>query len=320
MRCALIGAVGSSAITLNALINSGMPPDAVISLPESEKGRHSDFFDIAALASRQKIAVKLATNVNDTDVVEYLKNLDLDILFVIGWSQIIKPQLLHTPRVGCIGYHPSLLPENRGRGVLAWTILQERRSTGSSLFWLDEGMDTGDILCQQTFEIPNGVYLQDLMNLHNFALESMLEKILPRLKIDEFPRVRQSSGSESICAKRIGEDGYIDWNNPASQIWNLIRAVSTPYPGAFTFYQGNMVKIWRADLMEKTKTFWGKPGQIQFVDENGCLIQCGDRKHILVRDFEKEGQTVAASKLVKVHDAFGIEIQDLYKKFLELQE
>lgn len=210
MRIVLIGAVDSSRVALEVLGRVEDRVPAVLTLPRSRAHRHSDFVDLRPPAESLGIPVHEISNVNDAKTLNILRSCAPDYAFVIGWSQICGSEFLRIPRGGCVGYHPSLLPENRGRAVIPWTILQGRRETGSTLFWMDEGMDSGDILAQRGFSIAEDETAGSLYRKHLEALDRMLEGVLPALERGDAPRRPQDHSRASYCAKRTPEDGWIE--------------------------------------------------------------------------------------------------------------
>ncbi|MEZ4656450.1 MAG: methionyl-tRNA formyltransferase [Caldilineaceae bacterium] len=245
--------------------------------------------------------------------------LEPDYLLVIGWSQLIKSELLQLPRRGAIGFHPALLPENRGRAALPWVILRGLKRTGVSLFFLDEGMDSGDIICQQEIEVAPDETARTLYNKVSAAEQSLMRQIAPWIMQGKLLRRAQDHSQATYTAKRTARDGLIDWQQSAHQIWTLIRAVSDPYPGAFTFYRGRKLTIWSADLVS-CANYVGVPGQVLRPEEDGVLVQCG-AGHIRLRTVQEEGQAMrpAADYFTRVHDVLGIDWLALYEQMQNLK-
>lgn len=317
MRVVLIGAVESTKVTLEAMVEFGIKP-LVVTLPLSYSYRHSDFVDLRDICKENNLEIIETKNVNSVDTVKYIREYEPDYLFVIGWSQIIKKELLEIPKNGSIGYHPAPLPKNRGRGVIPWTILQEAKETGSTLFWLDEGVDSGDILLQEIFLLEPNETATSLYNKHINILKHLIRKALNLLREGNPPRIPQDHTKATYCAKRTPEDGLIDWNLPAKKIWTLIRAVTDPYPGAFTFYKNKKLIIWEADYIEDAP-FYGLPGQIQDISENGALVSCGDGKFVLLKTVQLENtKGTSPINIFKIHDKLGINWLEIYRKYLEV--
>ena len=318
MRTILIGAVDSTKIALEILVKHGAPPLALFTLPLSKSSRHSDYVDLEPVAAKHGVPILPATNINKPEVLEQIRSLEPDYIFVIGWSQICRQEFLSIPKIGCIGCHPAAIPENRGRGVIPWTILQGCSETGISLFWLDEGVDSGDIIVQENFPVAPDETATTLYKKHGYYLEKILNEAVASLVAGKITRIAQDHSQASYCAKRTPDEGFIDWNLPAESIWTLIRAVTKPYPGAFTFYKGNKLVIWEADYVGEAP-YWGLPGQIQAILEEGVLVQCGDGKHLLLKtcQLENEPETDANQVLRKNHEKLGINFLKLYTRILK---
>ncbi|HBK91291.1 MAG TPA: methionyl-tRNA formyltransferase, partial [Parvularcula sp.] len=150
MKAIVVGAVESTRVTLKALAdNPRWTVSAVVTLPASLAGRHSDFVDLEPDARACGAKLIAAPNSNAPDVIEAVRAARADYAFVIGWSQICKPEFRAAAGGQVIGYHPAALPRLRGRAVIPWTILLDERITGSTLFWIDDGVDSGPILAQK---------------------------------------------------------------------------------------------------------------------------------------------------------------------------
>jgi methionyl-tRNA formyltransferase len=313
MRTVLVGAVETSRVALETLGALNAPPTALLTLPVERAARHSDFVDLRPLAERLDVPVIAQANVNSPDALAALREVAPDYVMVIGWSQICRQEFLALPRLGGIGYHPAPLPENRGRAVMPWTILQRVAYSGSTLFWLDEGVDSGDILVQERFAVAPDETAASIYRKHTDALRRLLAAAVPALASGDPPRVRQDHSRATYCAKRTAADGLIDWRESADDVWTLIRAAGEPYPGAFTFHGGRKVVIWEAEFVGRAP-YWGLPGQIQGFRDGGALVQCGDREHILIRRVQPEGEAECApQEFMKQHDTLGLSSLDLLK-------
>lgn len=284
MRTVLLGAVESTLVTLKAMVDVGHPPVAVMTLPPDLRHRHSDYEDLRPLAAIFDIPVIEIRNCNDAPALAAIRSLLPDIVWVVGWSQLCGPGFLSIPKHGTIGYHPARLPENRGRAVIPWTILQGSSVTGSTLFWIGEGMDDGDIVVQENFDVAHDETAASLIQKHMTALDGMVRTIAPIEDASSIPALRQDHTRASYCARRTKEDGLIDWHWPANEVWRFIRAVGRPYPGAFTYFAGLPLTIWSAEYVGK-RPIWALPGQIVESGPEGHVIQCGDREHVLVTEW-----------------------------------
>lgn len=282
MRIVFVGAVEGSRIALDALLLKGIRPSLVITLPPEAADRHSDFADLTTPAQKAGSAVFHATNVNADETLRAVASAEPDLALVLGWSQICRQAFRAIPRVGVIGFHPSALPRLRGRGVIPWTILLDEKTTGSSLFWIDEGMDSGPIILQRVFPVAPEETARSLYEKHVRNLAEMVPEAVELVAMGKAPRVGQDHSMASYCAKRVAEDGLIDWRLPAADILRLIRAVGEPYPGAFTHQDGKSVHIDAARIFADSFRYVGLAGQVQTHTPDGFTVMCGDRQCIEV--------------------------------------
>jgi methionyl-tRNA formyltransferase len=287
LKVVLVGAVESTEVTLRSLIRYDIPPVLVITLPAALAGRHSDFVDIGSIAAAHGIEVMHAPDVNAPEIMSRIGLMAPDLVFVVGWSRLCSAEFLKLPSIGAIGYHPALLPALRGRSVLSWTLLLKSRRTGGTLFWIDDGTDSGSIAVQEAFELPADIYLGELLQKHMLCLGRMLDNLLPRLKRGERPATPQDERLASYAARRGPEDGLIDWRLPAEEVACLVRSVSHPYPGAFTLFRKSILRVWRARVTDHCN--WHAQTGQAFLYENGSpIIRCGGMTSLLLEEYEIE--------------------------------
>lgn len=282
MRFVLVGAVEGSRIALDALLSKGMLPSLVVTLPPEAADRHSDFADLTAPARAAGSAVFHTTNVNAEETLEAVRASAPDLVLVLGWSQICRQAFRAIPRLGVIGFHPSALPRLRGRGVIPWTILLDEKTTGSSLFWIDEGTDSGPLILQRLFALAPDETARSLYEKHVRNLAEMVPEAVALAAAGKAPRIEQDHNLASYCAKRVAEDGLIDWQRPATDILRLIRAVGEPYPGAFARQEGKPIHINVARTFADSFRYVGLVGQVQTHTPDGFTVMCGDRQCIEV--------------------------------------
>ena len=276
MRIVLVGAVESTRVALEALVKSGVSPGMVVTLPQADLIRHSDAVDLAAMIAFDKTQILYTSDINSSETASAILSYKPDLIFVIGWSQICKTPFRSLAKLGCVGYHPARLPRLRGRAVIPWTILTEEKITGSTLFWLDDGIDSGGILLQETFEVTPDESAESLYTKHMSALRMMVPKAVTLIESGKPPRVVQDHSQATYCARRRPEDGLINWLDSATNIQRLIRAVGAPYPSAYTRCEGQILHIDKAAFIPNSQQFVGLPGQVQTHTEPGFIVRCGD--------------------------------------------
>lgn len=188
-------------------------------------------------------------HINDFEVKEIVKKYKLDWLFIIGWSQIASSDLLNSPRNGCIGMHPTLLPIGRGRAAIPWAIIKGLDKTGVSMFVLDEGVDTGPILGQYEIILEEDETATELYNKVNLAHELLMAEIYPKLQKDVYKMVEQDETIATVWNGRYPSDGELNMEMSVSEADRLVRATTRPYPGAFIYIEGGKRIIWKGKIV-----------------------------------------------------------------------
>ena len=262
MKSVLIGSVRSSKTVLTEMINIGFPVDMVFSLDEAASGNVSGYYPLHTLAEKNGIPYKKFRKIADQENIEILEKIEPDYIFVIGLSQLIPKRMIDLAKVGCVGFHPTPLPKFRGGAAVVWQMLLGIRKTKCSMFFIDEGIDRGDILGQEDYEIGDSDYFMDVSDKINDSIVILTNRVLSQILSRTLKPQKQNEEEASYLLIRRPEDGLINWNEPVEKVHRLIRAVSKPYPGAFGMYDGlHKIIIWRADYMENKK-YIGIPGQI----------------------------------------------------------
>jgi len=271
MKTVFIGSVMSSKVALETIIKNEIKIDLVCSLDENASGNVSDYFPIHEVAIANNIEYIKFEKIQSKNVFEKIKNLRPDFLFVIGLSQIIPNQILDLVNYYSIGFHPTKLPKFRGRAAIPWQILLNVKQSEVSLFKIDEGMDSGDIIFQYPYYIESTDYANDVYTKVCDAMIASLEKCLKDIYSGTVDFKKQNEKEATYLLTRRPADGLINWFDTAKNIFALIRSTSKPYPGAFTFYRGNKVIIWRAEVYPNNK-YIGFPGQIAYITEKGIGV------------------------------------------------
>lgn len=266
--------------------------EGVVTLVQDELRKRSGWIDYTDICSRYGIPVLRVRNINDAEAVSWLRSLDLDLLLVIGWSQILKSDVLALPRIGTIGAHASLLPALRGSAPVNWAIIHGLVRTGNSLIVLSDKLDGGRVLDQEGFDITPFDTCKTLYEKVAHTNKTMLLRVLPKIATGEMPGFDQEDTTQPNLPRRGPEDGRIVWRESARGIYDLIRAVAEPYPGAFFYLQGAKVTVWHACVQQGE--FGGPAGKVvgptyaSLPQACGQTIICGDRKGLVLLDLEFE--------------------------------
>jgi len=273
MKICFIGSVKFSYEILKELILKKENVVGVITKQESKF--NSDYADLSILCKQNNIPYIFVKDVNDLNVINWIKKLNPDVIFCFGWSNLIKKEILSIPHIGVIGYHPTKLPQNRGRHPLIWTLVLGLDKSASTFFFMDEGADSGDILSQKEFNI---LYNDDAMSLYNKIIKiakQQIEEFLPLLKSGNFIKIKQDHLKANYWRKRNKKDGEIVFRMDSKAIYNLVRALTKPYVGAHLIYKEEEIKVWKV-IEEKCLIKNIEPGKIIEVKDNTILVKCYD--------------------------------------------
>jgi methionyl-tRNA formyltransferase len=260
MRIVYIGTVEFSRYCLNEVLkNQGN----VVGIVTSKNNMvNSDYHDLTPVANTNNIPIHYCTNVNDSETVQWIKDRKPDIIFCWGWSKIIGTELLSLPPMGIVGAHPSLLPYNRGRHPLIWSLVLGLTEGGLTFFFMDKGADSGPILSRRGFEITTEDTAMSLYTKIEQLAESQIAEFLPQLISGTYSTTIQNTDKANYLRKRTGKDGIIDWRMGKEAILNLIRALTKPYPGATFDYKGQTVTVWEAYTYQEQVSSNMEPGKI----------------------------------------------------------
>lgn len=187
-------------------------------------------------------------HINDEEAIEAIKAKEIDWLFIIGWSQIAGEEVLNAPKLGVLGIHPTLLPEGRGRAPIPWAILKGLEMTGVTLFRLDGGVDTGDIVAQEILPIASDETATSLYSRVQKAHRTLLRSIWKDLVDNRVELTPQDHSRMTIWDGRKPEDGRILPDMSVANADRLVRATTHPYPGAFWEDDGKIVRIWSGKI------------------------------------------------------------------------
>ncbi|MCC6865837.1 MAG: methionyl-tRNA formyltransferase [Ignavibacteria bacterium] len=184
------------------------------------------------------------------DYYDNIKELNPDLIVVIGWYYKIPKSILKIAPKGCVGMHSSLLPKYRGGAPLVWSVINGESKTGLTFFYLDSGIDNGDIIAQNEIEINSNDNINDLLVKVKISAINIITQYIPLIAKNKAPRIKQDETLATYFPQRKPEDGLIDWNWDAKKIKDFIRAQTKPYPGAYTIINGKKITLWDAEVKE----------------------------------------------------------------------
>jgi methionyl-tRNA formyltransferase len=278
MRIVFIGNVEFSLEVLKFLVKLEAEIVGVCTSKESEF--NSDHVDLSSFAQTHGISSFYAKDINSKDSLNWIESKKPDIIFCFGWSWLIKKNILELAPLGVVGFHPAALPENRGRHPIIWALVLGLKKTASTFFFMDEGVDTGDILSQKEVLIPDRYDARDLyLKIIEVALEQ-IECFLPILTLGNYERKKQNLLYSNIWRKRVEEDGLIDWRMSANSIHNLVRGLAKPYPGSHFLLNGKQIKVFKTSIYEGAPKNI-EPGKVLDKLSGGTIVKCGEGAIIL---------------------------------------
>lgn len=293
MRVLYLGTGEIGVPSLKALIETDqIEVVGVVSQPDRPAGRHQDHptaTPIKELATRHGLRIFQPDRINNTEALAPLQDLNPELVVVCAYGQILRKAILDLPQLGCLNIHASLLPKYRGASCLQGPLLNGDKETGVTLIWMNEGLDTGDILLQETIEIQNTDTAGTLHDKLAVLAPDALLKAISLLRTGQAPRIPQDETSASYVKKMKKEDGEIPWNYSAEKIRNHIRAM-TPWPSAFTHVEIEgkhlMLKIFEGAVTSETA---GSPGEILKLGDEGILVATGTGGFLL-KELQLEGR------------------------------
>ncbi|SEE00447.1 methionyl-tRNA formyltransferase [Rhizobiales bacterium GAS188] len=298
MRIVVHGQQAFGKAVLEALLKRGETIVGVYVAPEKE-GAKPDPLKEAALAA--KLPVFQPASFRKPEVWEEFKALEPDLQVMAFVTLFVPEEFLNIPTHGSIQYHPSLLPKYRGPSAINWPIINGDSETGLSVFWPDNGLDTGDVLLQVKTPIGaddslGSVYFDRLFSL---GVEAMLDAV-DLVKAGKAPRLKQDEAQATYEGRCGADNARIDWGKPWRQIHNLIRGCN-PAPGAWSEILGGKLQIFEARPLPATspKGIAGKMGEVVAVEADGFTVVCADGRIKALRVKPQDGGKVGAGEWAK---------------------
>lgn len=233
---------------MEAIYEVGGQLDLVITLEDTQAVEKSGRAYLDRFCDLHKIKLHKSSHINNQDCIEAIKQLNIDWLFIIGWSQIAKNAVLNAPNKGVLGIHPTLLPQGRGRAAIPWAILKGLEKTGVTMFKLDEGVDTGDIVEQLEILLTKNSNATELYSLVNNAHAELIRSTFTGLKSDKIKLKTQDNSLATEWPGRKPEDGQIDLEGSVYDAEKLVRAVTRPYPGAYYYLNSKKIIVWSSKV------------------------------------------------------------------------
>lgn len=248
----------------------------VITQPDKKSGRGSKltFPPVKQYALDNNIEVLQPTKIKDKDFIAKLKTYNADIYIVVAYGQILSKQILDIPKYGAINVHASLLPKYRGAAPIQWAIINGEKTTGITIMYMDEGLDTGDMLLKKEIDITHS---DNFLSLHDKLKNTgatLLIEALEKIQTNSIVREKQDDKLSSYAKMITKNMGLIDFNDTTEQILNLIRALD-PWPSSFAYYKNTALKIWKAQQVQTDKQ--AQNGEIiSIIPKEGIVVKTSD--------------------------------------------
>lgn len=278
--------------SLQALIESGEDIVSVVTQPDKVKGRGHKLSQppVKELALSRGIQVLQPSGIRTPEFFAEMAGLTPDIIVVVAYGKIIPPSLLDLPPLGCVNVHASLLPQYRGAAPIQWALINGDEKTGITTMYMDEGMDTGDILLKEEMEIDEEDNAYTLGRRLSLVGASLLIKTLKGLK-DKSIRPVPQGGKSTFAPPLKKENGRINWSLSAREISNLIRG-TYPWPGAYCYLNGEKINIIRAKVVSHISK--GTVGRIEEISGSDILVSTG-KGTLAVSEVKPEGKKIMSA-------------------------
>lgn len=278
MKIVFMGTPEFALPSLDMLVREGYEVAAVVTQPDkpAKRGKKITMPPVKEYAINKDIKVLQPEKIKTLEFLKTLEEIKPDILVTVAYGRILSKEILDLPPLGCINVHGSLLPKYRGAAPLHWSIINGEKISGITTMYTNEGMDTGDMLLKAELPITDDMVVGELHDKLSELGAKVLKETLQKLEANKLEKTPQDDSEATyapIISKKIGE---INWLRSSREIYNLIRGTN-PWPGAFTYYDDCVMKIWKSEVVsEEPHNF--EPGTICKVDKEGILVYCGKGK------------------------------------------
>jgi methionyl-tRNA formyltransferase len=270
-----MGTPDLAAEVLDTMMRNGCEVSLAVTQPDRPKGRGRGVIKtpVHECADKWGIPVFSPVRVKRPEAVARLREEAPDLIVVAAFGQILSKEILELPRFGCVNVHASLLPKYRGAAPIQWAVINGEEKSGVTIMQMDEGLDTGDILLQEEIPLEANETGESLYNKMAKLGGTLLVKALPMIEAGTLTPIKQDDEASTYASMLKKEMGNIDWNMPADKIERLVRGLNS-WPGAYTFMNGKMLKIWASAVADKPVQ--GAPGTVAGTDKMAIYVNCKD--------------------------------------------
>lgn len=267
--------------------------DLVITQPDKKVGRKKVLtpppVKVVALENNIKVLQpeKIST---DEETYNTLKELNPDIIITAAYGQLVPEKILEIPKHKCINVHGSLLPKLRGGAPIQYSILENHKKTGITIMYMVKKLDAGDMISKVEVDILDSDNYESLHDKLSVAGRDLLNETLPKIFSGDIAPEKQDDEQATFARNILREDEKIDWNTSAREVFNKVRALD-PTPGAFTYLEGNVLKIWASEVVElEEQSSYSKVGTIIKQDKKNIYVLCGKGTVLKVQELQVSGK------------------------------
>lgn len=276
MNVVFMGTPDFAVPTLEMLVEEGHHVSAVVTQPDKPKGRgkKQSISPVKEAALKYDLPILQPERIKGNDAFfEHIQALAPDMIVVVAFGQILPESILSMPKYGCINIHGSLLPKYRGAAPIQWSILNEEKLTGVTIMYMDAGIDTGDMLLKKEMPIESTDTYESLHDKMKHVGAEALKEALPMILAGGVSREKQNDEEATHAPMLQKSFGEVNWQMPTSHIDAKIRGLN-PWPGGYTYYKGEVMKIWKA--VPSDKSCQKEAGTIIEVNKEGILVKTMD--------------------------------------------
>lgn len=298
----LIACTAKRGLRVAEWLHTQLPTTQLAIATFREEAHEPPYFEQLSEAALSRNAMFFETrDLGNAEMQSYWSGREVDLVLLVGWRHLVPMEIAKRARLGTFAFHDSLLPAYRGFSPTCWAIINGEDHTGATLFEVTDQVDAGDILDQRRVPIGPDDYIHGVMERVTDAYLNILDHTLDSLASGTATRKVQDHSQATYTTKRLPEDNHIDWNRSARTISNLVRAVSSPYPGAFTHIEGQRLKIWQATAPPDGPSYvGGVPGRVVgSTPEGAASVVTGDGVLLIETCQLEGGEAVPAAQVLR---------------------
>lgn len=251
------------------------------------------------LAEENNIPVELSENINSAEFITKMKKYDVDLFVSMSFNQIFKTEMINLPKYKAINCHAGKLPFYRGRNILNWALINDEKEFGITVHYFDEGIDTGDIILQETYPITDEDNYATLLSRAYDGCADVLYKAIKMIQKNEVKPIKQCDIDPigMYCGMRKAGDEIIDWNQSSRDAFNFIRALCVPGPQATSWINGKKISINKARMISGAHSYKNIVGQVVGKTEDGFVVKTGDTI-LEIAEYTYEGKVKMGDRLI----------------------